>query len=1015
MTATWCSRPATVSSPCLARRSAHEDHPQRALYAALRLQDDIKAYCAKLIAEGGTPLEARVGVNTGEVVVRPVHTESGRAECTPIGHTSNLAARMQAVAASGSIAITENTRHLVDGFFQLKERGPTRLKGLTEPVMVYEVTGLGPLRTRLQRAAGRGLSRFVGRAAELEQMKRALELACKGHSQIVATIGEPGVGKSRLFYEFKALSQSGCLVLEAYSVSYGKASAYLPVLELLRDYFRILPEDDARTRREKVAGKIVILDRALEDALPFLYALLGIVEGNDPMAQMDAQIRRRRRQEALKRILLRESLNQPLILIFEDLHWIDRETEALLNMLADALANSRILLLVNYRPEHTHAWGNRSYYTQLRLDPLGAENAAELLSALVGDAPALTALKRMVIEKTEGNPFFVEEMVQALFDEGVLARNGTVTLARPFSQLRLPPTVQGVLSSRIDRLPSKEKELLQTLAVIGREFRLSLARRMANRADDELDSGLAVLQGGEFICEQPGSSDVEYVFKHALTQEVAYNSLLIERRKLLHEQTGQAIESMFVGNLDDHLSELAHHYNRSDNISKAVEYLERAGRQAAQRSAHEEAAESLSSALELLKRRPESSERDQRELSLLTTLGPVLMVSRGWMAPETESVYVRAHELSQRTGTALQHFYSLVGWFGMAFVPGRLRTAREREAQVLSFARRQQEPSFLLEAHHHCWSTALLLGELAAAETHIEEGLALYDQQLHRSGAILYSAHDPVVCAHGWGGLSSWLLGHPDEARRRSAQALNMAQKLEHAPTIANALIAAAQLNQLLRDETATRNQAEAAIAIAGKGGFPVYRAWGLILRGWALAKHLPGEDDGIGQIREGLGSLLATGTQICRTHNLALLADACERAGRVEEGLTSVVEAMAVVEKNAEHWFEAELNRLKGELLLRQHESNVADAGGCFELAIEIAREQGAKSLELRATSSLARLLAQQGERHDARLRLSEIYGWFTEGFETADLKDAKELLEQLGKLRSCARLLPSLRTRKF
>jgi predicted ATPase len=831
----------------------------------------------------------------------------------------------------------------------------------------------------------------------LEQMKRALGLACKGHGQIVATIGEPGVGKSRLFYEFKALSQSGCLVLEAYAVSYGKASSYLPVLDLLRDYFRILPEDDPRTRREKVAGKIVILDRALEDTLPYLYALLGIVEGNDPMAQMDAQIRRRRTQEALKRILLRESLNQPLILIFEDLHWIDRETEALLNMLADALANSRILLLANYRPEHTHAWGNRSYYTQLRLDPLETGNAGELLSALVGDAPALTALKRMIIEKTEGNPFFIEEMVQALFDEGVLARNGTVTLARPFSQLRLPATVQGVLSSRIDRLASKEKELLQTLAVMGREFRLSLARRMVNRAHDELDTGLAVLQGGEFICEQPGSSDVEYVFKHALTQEVAYNSLLIERRKVLHEQTGQAIESIFAGNLDDHLSELAHHYRRSDNNSKAVEYLEHAGRQAAQRSAHEEAAESLSSALELLKRLPESSERDQQELSLLTTLGPVLMVSRGWMAPETESVYVRAHELSQRTGTALQRFYSLAGWFGIALVPGRLRAARERQAQVLSFARRQQEPSFLLEAHHLGWSTALLLGELAAAEAHIEQGLALYDQQLHSSGAILYSAHDPVVCAHGWGGLSSWLLGHPDEARRRLAQALNTAQKLEHAPTIAYALTTAAQLNQLLRDETATRNHAEAAIAIAVKGGFPVYRAWGLTLRGWALTKHILAEDDAIGQIREGLASLLATGTQVCRTYDLALLADSCERAGRVEEGLISVAEAMAVVEQNAEHWFEAELNRLKGQLLLRQHESNAAEARGCFELAIEIAREQGAKSLELRATMSLARLLAQQGKRDQARLRLSEIYGWFTEGFDSADLKDAKALLDEL------------------
>jgi class 3 adenylate cyclase len=305
---------------------AHEDHPQRALYAALRLQNSIRGYSAKLVTDGGTPIEARVGVNTGEVVVRPVHTESGRAEYTPIGHTSNLAARMQTVAASGSIAITESTRQLVEGFFLLKQRGPTRVKGLSEPVIVYEVTGLGPLRTRFQRAAGRGLTRFVGRQRELEAMKRAADLAKAGHGQIVAVIGEPGIGKSRLFFEFKAISQSGCLVLEAFSLSHGKAAAYLPVLELLRDYFHILPQDDARARREKVAGKIVILDRALEDTLPYIYALFGILEGNDPLTQMDAQIRRRRTHDAIKRILLRESLNQPLILVFEDLHWMDGES-----------------------------------------------------------------------------------------------------------------------------------------------------------------------------------------------------------------------------------------------------------------------------------------------------------------------------------------------------------------------------------------------------------------------------------------------------------------------------------------------------------------------------------------------------------------------------------------------------------------------------------------------------------------------------------------------------------------
>jgi class 3 adenylate cyclase len=364
---------------------AHEDHPQRALYAALRLQEAVRRYSAQLVAEGGTPLEARVGINTGEVVVRTLTTADGHAEYTPIGHTANLASRMQAISPTGSVAITEQTHRLVEGFFQLKALGPTRVKGLTDPINVYEVIGLGPLRTRLQRAAARGLTRFVGRDREMEALRHALAQAQAGHGQIVAVMAEPGVGKSRLFYEFKATSQYGCIVLEAYSVSHGKASSYVPVIELLHGYFRIVADDDPRRRRQKVIGKLLELDRSLEDILPYLFALLGLQNGDDPMARMDAQIRRRRTQEGLKRIFLCESLQQPLIIIFEDLHWIDPETQAVLNLLADSIANARILLLVNYRPEYRHEWGHRTHYTQLRLDPLGNEGAEEILTALLGE------------------------------------------------------------------------------------------------------------------------------------------------------------------------------------------------------------------------------------------------------------------------------------------------------------------------------------------------------------------------------------------------------------------------------------------------------------------------------------------------------------------------------------------------------------------------------------------------------------------------------------------------------
>ncbi|HWN58027.1 MAG TPA: adenylate/guanylate cyclase domain-containing protein, partial [Methylomirabilota bacterium] len=629
---------------------AHEDHPQRALYAALRMQEELRRYGSKLQAEGRAPIEIRVGVNTGEVVVRSIATGATHVEYTPIGHTTNLASRLQSIARTGSIVAGEATAKFCEGYFILKPLGATKVKGVSEPVIVYEVTGLGPLRTPLQRSAGRGLTKFVGREREIDALKHAAEQAKAGRGQIAAAMAEPGVGKSRLFFEFKQTSQSGWMVLETVSVSHGKASAYLPVIDLLRNYFRIASEDDERIRREKVTGRVVALDRSLEDTLPYLFSLLGIVEDDDPLAQMDGQIKKRRTLEAIKRIVLRESLNQPLMVEFEDLHWIDGETQEFLNLLADSIGTAKILLLVNYRPEYSHQWGSKTYYTQLRLDPLGIESAEEMLSALLGDGKDLIPLKRLIVERTEGTPFFMEEIVQALFEDGVLRRNGAVKLAKSMNAAKVPATVQAVLASRIDRLSAQQKELPQTLAVLGREFSLDLLRHVTLKPDDELEPMLARLQAAEFIYEQPAATDVEYVFKHALTQEVAYNALLVERRKQLHERAGLALESMFAERLEDHLDELAHHYSRSDNSGKAVEYLGRAGQQALQRSAYADAISSLSAALDLVQKLPDGPERIRRELTLQLAVASALVAVRGYGAPKTLRAYTRAYELCERLG-----------------------------------------------------------------------------------------------------------------------------------------------------------------------------------------------------------------------------------------------------------------------------------------------------------------------------------------------------------------------------
>src|SRR5713101_2319924 len=408
---------------------AHEDHPQRALYAALRMQEENARYAERLRREQGINLQLRVGVNTGEVIVRSIRKDDLRTDYVPIGHSTNLASRMESLASGGAVVVSEHTHKLTKGYFEFKFLGAAQIKGVSEPINIYEVQGAGPLRTRLQVAARRGLVRFVGRQSELEQLQKALELAKSGHGQIVGVMGEPGVGKSRLFYEFKLLSQKGCLVLETFSVSHGKAYAYLPLIDLLKNYFQITPQDDERQRREKVGGKVLMLDRSLEDTLPYLLTLLGIVEPISPLQQMDPQIRRQRTFEAIKRLLVRESLNQPLVLIFEDLHWLDAETQAFLSLLSESVATARILLLVNYRPEYRHTWGNKTYYTQLRLDPFGQAEAEEMLAALLGEKVGAThasPLQRLILEKTEGNPFFMEEIVQELREQGVLARDLTV-------------------------------------------------------------------------------------------------------------------------------------------------------------------------------------------------------------------------------------------------------------------------------------------------------------------------------------------------------------------------------------------------------------------------------------------------------------------------------------------------------------------------------------------------------------------------------------------------------------
>ncbi len=575
---------------------AHEDHAVRACYAALRMQERVGRYAEDARRTSGVSIEIRAGLNSGEVVVRSIRSDL-RMDYTAVGQTTHLAARMEQLATAGSTFMTAATLRLAEGFVVVKPLGLVNVKGLAEPAEVYELTGAGAARTRLHAAAARGLSRFVGRDPELEQLRRALEQAGAGRGQIVAVVGEPGVGKSRLFYEFTRSHRTrGWRVLEAASASYARAASYLPVSDLLRDYFKIGAQDDQREIREKVTGKLLTLDRALEPTLPAVLSLLDVATDDSPWETLEPRERRQRTLDAVKRLLLRESRVQPLVVVFEDLHWSDGETQAVLDALVESLPASRIALLVNYRPEYSHGWAGKTYYAQVRLDALPPKSADDLLRGPLGEDPAL------------------EE-------------RGAYRLAKPVEAIEVPATVQAILAARIDRLPAEDKHLLQAASVIGKDVPLELLRAVADLGEQEFPRLLVRLTAAEFLDEASLFPDPEYTFKHALTHEVAYGSLLHERRRDLHGRIVEAIERLHAERLPEHVERLAHHAFQGAEWDKAVTYLRQAGLKAVMRSAHREAIVNLEHALAALRHLPKDRETTALAVDLRLDLAVALSQS----------------------------------------------------------------------------------------------------------------------------------------------------------------------------------------------------------------------------------------------------------------------------------------------------------------------------------------------------------------------------------------------------
>jgi class 3 adenylate cyclase/predicted ATPase len=983
--------------------AAHEDDARRATRAGL----GILAALDDLNARRAQPIRVRMGIHTGLVVVGEIG-EGGKHEPLALGDTPNLAARLQGLAEPDTLVISATTQRLILGFFDCQDLGPQALKGVSAPLQVYRVLSESSAQSRLEVDVSTGkLTPLVGRAHEVGLILERWAAAQAGEGQVVLLSGEPGIGKSRLVQEVKErVVQARATCLEFRCSPYTQNSAFAPVLTQLQRLLHFQQDDTPQTKLEKLAQTLARYRFPQADTLPLWAALLSLPQpAQIPPLNLSPQRQKQKTHEALAAWLVEEATHAPVYCAWEDLHWADPSTLEFLGLLLDQVPTTCLLVLLTTRPEFTPPWSSRIHLTPLTLARLPRTQAAELIEKVTGGKPLPAPVHQQIIQKTDGVPLFMEELTKMVLESGLVREvNGRYELTGPLPPLAIPTTLQDSLMARLDRLATV-KEVAQLGATLGREFSYEVLQAVALQEGSTLQQALAKLVEAEVLYQRGQPPQARYVFKHALIQDAAYQSLLKSRRQQYHQQIARVLEGRFAEITETQPELLAHHYTEAGLIGQALPYWQRAGQRAVTRSANVEAISHLTKALELLKTLPDTPERTQQELTLQTALGVPLTATRSWAAPEVGAAYARALELCRQLDETSQLFRVLQGLWTFYIVRAECETARELGEQCLSLAQSAQDPVLLLEAHLALGSACYSLGEFAQARAHMEEGIAFYDPQQHRSLAFLYGSFDPGVACRSFAAQVLWLLGYPDQALKRSHEALTLAQELSHPFSLAWVLSFAAWFHQLRRDERAVQARAEAVIALATEQGFPFWAAFGDALRGWALAEQGQGEE-GIAQLHQGLAAWQATGTEWDRPYFLALLAEAYGKVRQATEGLTVLAEALATVHKNGERRWETELYRLQGELLLAQvgyelqaitHRERMKEAEECYWKAIQIARQRQAKSLELRAVMSLARLRQQQGKKDEARQMLAEIYGWFTEGFDTKDLQEAKALLEEL------------------
>jgi len=997
---------------------AHEDDAQRAVRAGLGIVEAIRGQGPgvggqekrqDLHVRLSQPLQVRIGVHTGLVVAGEMGAGDTREPLAIVGETPNIAARLQEIAEPNTVVISAATQRLVQGFFVCQDLGPQALKGVSAPLEVYRVFDESGVRSRLEVAATTGLTPLVGREEEVGLLLQRWEQVKEGIGQVVLLSGEPGIGKSRLVQVLRERVAGGAQAwLECRCSPYYQNTALYPLIDLLQRVLRFKREESPEEKLRKLEAALedsltVRQSDGLNEVVPLFASLLSLPlpEGRYPPLTLTPQRQKQKTLEALLAWLLAEAARQPLPFVVEDLHWADPSTLEFLGLLVDQVPTARILTVLAFRPEFTLPWTSRSHVSQITLTRLPHKQVEVMVGKVAGGKVLLPEMVREIAIKTDGVPLFVEELTKTVVESvesmGSIGSVGSHNRA-PLQSIAIPATLQDSLMARLDRLGTA-KEVAQFGATLGREFSYELIQAVSPVSEVTLQQALAKLVEAEVLYQRGLAPQARYLFKHALIQDAAYHSLLKRTRQQYHQQIARVLEERSPDTKDTQPELLAHHYTEAGLLTQAVSYWQVAGQKAMQRSANTEAISHLTKGLALLRTLPITPEHIQQELVLQITSGLVLMSVKGWAAPEVEHAYTRARELCRQIGETPQLFAVLWGLWAFYTVRGDLCEAAELGHQLLRLAQHQQDSFLLIGGHYAIGVAQFFLGELVPALEHMEQCVLLHDAHQHLRSTAFYG-FDAGGFGLAYYAHILWVLGYPDQALEKCQHLLTLSQGFAQPYSRMYAPFHAAVQHQLRGDGPETLEYAEATMGLSEEQGFTMEWGLGAINRGWAIAEQGRWEE-GITHSCRGNEVWQSTGANLICTWRSSVLASLYWKANRNEEGLKELSDAFTMMDRNPERIFVAELYRLKGELTLQSqsasHKAQVEEAEECFWKAIEVARQQQAKSLELRAVMSLARLWQQQGKKDEARQMLTEIYNWFIEGFETADLQEAKALLEML------------------